>query len=372
MIIRNAKVYQEDGTFRTGNIYTEDDRIISEERLGDDVLEASGYYAVPGLTDIHFHGCDGYDFCDGTLEAIEAMARYEAKNGITTICPASMTLGEERLSQIYKAYRNYQSKTGAILCGINMEGPFLSKEKKGAQNADFLHEPDIKMFRRLQEISGGLIKLVALAPDGEGAMKFIEALQDQVVISIAHTASDYEHACAAIKKGARHVTHLYNAMPAFSHRNPGVVGAAFDAPECEVELICDGVHIHPSVVRATFSMFSENRIIMISDSMEATGMPDGKYSLGGQEVNVAGNLATLSDGTLAGSATNLMDCVRICVKEMGIPLESAIKCAAVNPAKAIGIYDEYGSITPGKIANIVLLNEDLDIISVILKGRLFV
>ena len=368
MKILNAKVYHENGSFQTGDIDTEKDIIVSNGTTDDEVLDASGCYAIPGLIDIHFHGCLGHDLCNGTQEAIEAMAEYEAKNGITAICPASMTYDEERLSQIFEVCRTYPNKTGAVFCGINMEGPFLSNEKKGAQNGKFIQKPDIGMFLRLQERAGGLIKMVAIAPEEDGAMEFIEALKDQVVISIAHTTADYDLASKAIKKGAKHITHLYNAMPAFSHRRPGVVGAAFDADDCEVEMICDGIHIHPSVVRSVFSLFTDKRIILISDSMEATGMPDGNYTLGGQAVKVTGKYATLEDGTLAGSVSNLMDCVRNCVKNMGIPLESAIKCATENPAKSIGIYDRYGRISPGKVANIVLLDENLDIKAVILKG----
>jgi len=185
-------------------------------------------------------------------------------------------------------------------------------------------------------------------------------------MSIAHTEADYDTAIGAFEKGASHVTHLYNAMNPYTHRAPGVVGAAADTRKVEVELICDGVHIHPAAVRTTFKIFGDDRIILISDSMMATGLEDGEYSLGGQAVKVVGNLATLQDGTIAGSATNLMDCMRTAVLKMGIPMESAVKCASANPAKSVGIYDQYGSITPGKMASLVLLKkEDLAIKQVI-------
>ena len=370
MVIKNAKVFTENHTFENKDIYIENE-LITNGRISDDrIIDGSSLYAIPGLTDIHFHGCVGYDFCDGTHEAIEAMAKYQAENGITTICPATMTLGEDTLMEIAKVASSYESKEGAILTGINMEGPYVSVKKKGAQNPAFIRKPDIGMYRRMQKESGNLIKLVAIAPEEEGAMEFISELKDEVILSLAHTTADYDTACEALSKGANHITHLYNAMPPFSHREPGVVGAACDMPDCEVELICDGIHIHPSVVRTTFKMFGDDRIILISDSMMATGMPDGEYSLGGQAVKVADHKATLvADGAIAGSATNLMDCMRNVVKNMGIPLESAVKCAAVNSAKSIGIYDKYGSITPGKVANIVLLDKDLNIKSVILKGK---
>ncbi len=214
-----------------------------------------------------------------------------------------------------------------------------------------------------------MIKLVDLAPETEGAMDFIDQVKDEVHVSIAHTMADYDTATEAINRGVDHITHLYNAMPPFSHRAPGVIGAARDS-ECYVELICDGVHIHPSCVRATFEMFTDKRIVLISDSMMATGMEDGQYELGGQPVTVVGNLATLTEGgAIAGSATNLMDCMRTVVKEMHIPLESAVRCATLNPAKSIGIDDKYGSLEEGKYANAVVLDKDLNIVSIIQKGQ---
>lgn len=201
-------------------------------------------------------------------------------------------------------------------------------------------------------------------------MEFIRTLKDQVVLSLAHTTAGYDIAREAFLAGASHATHLFNAMMPFSHRAPGVVGAAFDDPHCQVELICDGIHLAPAVVRAAFQMFGDDRVILISDSMMATGLTDGDYSLGGQAVKVCGPLATLADGTIAGSATNLMDCLRHVVKDMGIPLGTAVKCAAVNSAKSIGIYDRYGSLVPGKAANVVLLNEELEIQSLVYEGEL--
>jgi len=374
MIIKNARVFNENQTFEEKAIFIDNDLIVSYNKnhpSNDMIIDAAGLYAIPGLTDIHFHGCAGYDFCDGTLEALDTIAKYEAQNGVTTICPATMTLPEERLSDICKNAAIYNNSEGAILCGINMEGPFLSLKKKGAQNAAFLHKPDMEMFDRLDKLSGNKIKLVAIAPEMEGAMDFISELKGKKVISIAHTTADYDTAQEAFQKGASHVTHLYNAMPPFQHRDPGVIGAAFDAPDCKVEIICDGVHIHPSVVRATLKMFGEDRVIFISDSMMATGLPDGKYALGGQEVIVKGRKAELViDGAIAGSVTNLMDCMKNAVINMGIPLEKAVKAAAVNSAKAIGIYDKFGSISVGKIANIVLLDKDLNIKFVILRGKI--
>lgn len=369
MIIKNAEVYTEDGVFEKKDIYIQDDKFV-DTPSDEEILDGEGCYAIPGLTDIHFHGCVGYDFCDGTEEAIQAIADYEASVGVTTIVPATMTFSEEKLAEIGQAAKAHKNEKGAILCGINMEGPFIAMKKKGAQNGKYIHNPDVEMFDRLQEASGNLYKLVDLAPEVEGAVEFIQAKKGEVVLSIAHTAADYETAKGAIDAGVNHITHLYNAMNPINHREPGPIIAAADNETCEAELICDGVHIHPAVVRNTLKMFGPDRVIFISDTMMAAGLEDGMYELGGQPVIVKGNRATLEDGTLAGSNTNLMNCMRVAVQQMQVPLETAVRCAAVNPAKSVGIYDQYGSITPGKTANLVLLEKsDLSARQVILKGK---
>ncbi len=376
MIIKNASVYTEEGKFVSKDIYIKDSIFTDHASEADDgqEVDAAGCVAIPGLTDIHFHGCMGHDFSDGTREAIDAMAAYEVSVGVTNIVPASMTLSEDMLLSVCeaaKAYREEGVQERRAQCwGINMEGPFVSHSKKGAQNEEYIHRPDYEMFNRLDQASGNCVKLLDIAPEEEGAMELIDRLHDRTVISLAHTCADYDTAKEAFERGASHVTHLYNAMNPFTHRAPGLIGAAADDEKVQVELICDGVHIHPAAVRTTFKIFGDERIILISDTMRATGLNDGDYTLGGQYVKVTGNLATLKDGTIAGSVTNLMDCMRTAVLKMGIPLESAVKCAAVNPARRVGIYDSCGSITAGKNADVVLLDkEDLSLRKVIFRGQ---
>ena len=388
MIIDNVYVFTPDKAFVKGGIILDGDKIrqVYEEKdapqLNGDVLDGKGCYAIPGLIDLHFHGCKGDDFCDGDKAAIGRIAEYEASVGVTAIAPATMTLPVEELEQILHTAAEYKKeceninqietkndKKRADFVGINMEGPFISASKKGAQAEENILHCDYEYFCRLQKAAKGLIKLVDLAPEEPGAMEFIEKAKDEVVISLAHTASDYDTAKEAIQRGASHATHLYNAMPPLNHRNPGVIGAVRDSETCHAELICDGVHIHPSVIRATFAMFGAKRMILISDSMRATGLNDGDYTLGGQPVKVKGNLATLHDGTIAGSATNLMDCVRFVVKKVGLPFETAVMCASENPAKEIGIFHEVGSISAGKKADFVLLDKDLNIVSVYVDGK---
>lgn len=374
MIIKNAKVFTDDFSFKHIDVEIKDDKFtnIGESiEKEDEIFDANGLYMIPGLVDIHFHGCDGVDFCDGNHNAFNKIAYYEAKNGVTTLCPATMTYPIEKLSEIASAFSTHEYNGGSKIIGINMEGPFISEAKKGAQNAKFIHKPDVKFYRALQDLADNKIKIVCIAPEEEGAMDFIDKTHKETVISIAHTTADYDTAMEAIKHGASHVTHLYNAMPPFSHRAPGVVGAASETG-INVELICDGIHIHPSMVKATFKLFSEDNIIFISDSMMATGLQSGQYTLGGQDVTVINNKATLADGTIAGSATNLKDCMKYAITHMGIPMEKAIKCASANPAKAIGIYDVCGSISKGKYADFILMNKNLDIIKVFINGKEFI
>ena len=344
--------------------------LISAESGDGELFDASGCYVIPGLTDIHFHGCKGEDFSDGDPRGLAVMAAYELSRGVTQICPAGMTLPEEQLFQICRAAAGHRraGAPGAELVGVNLEGPFLSEAKKGAQNGAWLHAPDAELLRELLKASEGLVKLVSVAPELPGALDFIRAVRDEVTVSLAHTTADYDTAMKALALGAGEVTHLFNAMPAFSHRAPGVVGAALDSPGCRVELICDGVHIHPAVVRAVFRMFGPERVVLISDSIRGAGMPDGQYTLGGQDVTVSGALATLADGTIAGSVTDLMSCLRKAVS-FGIPLEDAVRAAALNPAEAIGIAGRIGTLDIGKQANIAVLDSELGQKAVIFAGK---
>lgn len=372
MRIINGEVFEVDRGFVARDLYT--DGTVIAARSGDDrVLDASGCYVIPGLIDLHFHGCMGEDFSDGDPEGLAKMAEYELRQGVTYICPAGMTLPEPQLIQMCEAAARHQrtSVRGAELVGVNLEGPFLSEAKKGAQNGAYLRDPDLKLLDRLQTAAQGLVKLVTVAPEQPGAVEFIRrASQSGITVSVGHTTADYDTARAAFSAGARQATHLFNAMPPFTHRAPGVVGAAFDHPEVRVELICDGVHIHESVVRAVFCLYGPERVILISDTMRAAGMSDGNYTLGGLDVTVRGKLATLEDGTIAGSATNLMDCLRTAVS-FGIPLKDAVRAATFNPARALHIQHRAGTLEPGMDASVVLLDKkDLSVRAVVFRGVL--
>ena len=368
MIIKNAKVYSDGCRFVEKDLIIRDGRIVfgAAPQEGEEVIDAGGAYALPGLVDIHFHGAVGHDFCDADEAGLQAIADFEASKGVLAICPATMTFSEEILNGIMDVAAAHKNERGADLVGINMEGPYISPKKVGAQNPKYVMAADAGMFRRLQARSGGLIKLVDVAPEEPGNLDFIRECRDEVRISIAHTCTDYDTAKEAFAAGATHMTHLYNAMPGIHHRKPGPIGAGSERENVVAELICDGQHIHPSAVRMAFKLFP-GRICLISDALRCCGMPDGQYTLGGQDVFLQNCVARLADGTIAGSATNLYDCMRKAV-EFGIPKEQAILSATSVPAKELGQEAEIGEISSGKLADFVVCDEELNRKHVYLSG----
>ena len=367
MIIKNGNVFQEDGSYRICDLYVENGRIAASEADVTDkrIIDAGGLKVLPGMVDIHSHGAYGHDFSDADVKGLRQILQYEKASGVTTWCPTSMTLPKEKLLKIFRTVLDVSiDESCAHIGGINMEGPFIDPKKKGAHDGDYIVNPSVEFFRECNKVCNGKIRLVTLAPNMDGAQTFIRELKSETCISLGHTQADYECAKEAMKLGALHVTHLYNAMEPLGHRMPGLVGAAADCADCMVELIGDGIHIHPAMVRNTFRMFGAERVILISDSMMAAGMENGTYELGGQKVTVKDRKATLLDGTIAGSATNLYECMR-CVIGMGVPEREAIFAATRNPSKSVGLYDETGSLTPGKRADIVFADEKLNLIKVL-------
>lgn len=372
MLIKDGLVFCEDFDLREGNIYTELDRI-SEPHADAEVLDATGCIVAPGFIDIHIHGAYGTDFCDSTREAHENIARYLASVGVTSYLGTTMAMKKPVLLNMIRVaneFMNNPIEDGAVMRGINLEGPFAAVEKKGAMDPNNLIDPDYDLFVELNEASEGRIKLNDVAPEKPGALDLIERTSDVCVVSLHHTSADYDLAVEAFQRGASHVTHLYNAMNGFSHRAPGLIGAAADYAS-SVELISDGHHVHPAAVRIAFSIFGEDRVCLISDAMMACGMSDGEYELGGQKVTVKDGLATLASGTIAGSATPLTESFRRAVVEFGIPVESALRAATDNPSRVLGLEDEIGSIRVGKRADLTLLDaETLEVRHVVLGGKL--
>ncbi len=366
MRIKNGKIFL-NGQFVEGGIEF-NEKIIAAGSSVTDGEDAEGCYIIPGLIDIHTHGAMSEDASDGVAAGMPIMSRYYAKDGVTSWCPTTMTLKEPVLTEAMKVIREFQRpEDGAKVAGIHLEGPFLCYAKRGAQAAENLHAPDVDMFRRLNEASGNQVKLITVAPEEPGAIDFIREVSKDCTVSLGHTTADYDTAMAAYEAGARHATHLYNGMPSLLHREPGVIAAAADAG-ATVELITDGLHIHPAVVRLTHKLFGD-KLVLVSDSLRCAGMPDGDYELGGQPITMTNGKATLTGtNTLAGSSIHLMDGLRRTVS-FGVPLEAAVTAATLAPAKAICMDDQIGSLDVGKWADFVVLDQDLNVKAVYINGK---
>lgn len=371
MLFQNANLFTGDG-FRRGAFCVEDGsftQILPGDTEGAGV-DLGGRYVIPGLVDIHTHGCRGADFSDGDVQGLHTMAAYLAENGITSFAPASMTLAYDVLSCAFSSAVSFCREAdarSARLMGIHMEGPFFSEKKKGAQNAAYLQKPDFDAFCRLYDASRGLVRIVDVAAELPGAVEFAQKASKLCTVSIAHTDCTYDEARSVFSAGASHLTHLFNAMPGIHHRAPGPIGAASERENVCAELICDGEHVHPSAVRMAFRLFPD-RICLISDALRCCGMPDGCYTLGGQDIRLENGLARLTDGTIAGSATNLYDCMKNAIA-FGVDKAQAIRSATILPARQIGCDGKIGSIEVGKWADFVVCDENLNREAVYVGGE---
>lgn len=378
MRFTNARVFTEKGFVR-GSFTVENRRFsvvaVSEDQADTpdkrtEDIDLEGCKVIPGLVDIHIHGNTGADFSDGDTGGLMRISQYLGRNGVTSFVPTSISLPYEALERAFSVAAELHNKRphdGSRVMGIHMEGPFLSYNKRGAHNPAYLKEPDQGAFTELYDKCNRLIRIVDIAPELEGTVHFIEAVRQLCTVSVAHTEAEYEKASAVFDAGATHVTHLFNTMTPLYHREPGVIGAASERDDICAELICDGVHVHPSAVRAAFKLFPD-RICLVSDSIRCCGMPDGEYEFGGQTVVLSDNTARLKgSNTIAGGAVNLFECMRNAIR-FGIPEDIAIRSATIIPARQIGSDDIIGSIEPGKYADFLVLNDDLSIGSVYIDG----
>lgn len=333
---------------------TENGKFVFVGKTDEDGIDLKGKKVYPGLVDIHSHGCVGYDTMDG--ENLEEMSLFLAENGTTSWLPTTMTMPMETIKKVTKN-KDINNKKAAQILGFHMEGPYISPEFKGAQNEKFIKSPDINEFEELENI-----KIVTVAPELEGSMEFIKKCK--AVVSLGHTSADYETSASAMEAGAECLTHTFNAMPPLNHRNPGPVGAAIDK-NIYVQVICDGIHIHPAVVRMLYKMFGKDRMILISDAMRATGLSDGEYEFGGQKIIVKERIARTESGALAGSTSTLMDCVKKAI-EFGIPEEDAFCMATKTPARLMNV--NKGQIKPGFDADLIILDDCGEICMTVLNG----
>lgn len=360
-----------DGRFVRGGFSVENGRFAHVlEDVPGPAEDLDGALVIPGLVDIHVHGCAGADFSDGDYAGLVHMARYLARRGVTSFAPASMTLPYDALDKAFHAAARLRREglaDGARLMGIQMEGPFLSREKRGSQNPAYLRLPDWDRFLRLYDAAEGLLRIVDVAPELPGAVEFTCRASEKCRVSVAHTAAGYDQAAAVFDAGATHLTHLFNAMSGIHHRHPGPIGAASERENVTAELICDGIHVHPSAVRMAFRLFP-GRICLISDALRCCGMADGSYSLGGQEILLSGGVARLTGGAIAGSAADLYQCMRRAVS-FGIPREQAVWAATALPARVIGRESETGAIADGRAADFVICGGELEPEAVYLGGK---
>jgi N-acetylglucosamine-6-phosphate deacetylase len=370
MRIINANIWQAGKGFVRGGV-TFQKQIHSIEPFDANAdagaLDAQGMYLIPGLVDVHVHGALGGDFSDADTEANDRIERRLVRNGVTSHLATTMTMPVDVLAQEAKLLNYTQDDPERSTClGLHLEGPFLSYEKRGAQYAEYLQKPDYDKFCRINDASGGRVRLITVAPETEGAMEFIAQVSRETNVSLGHTTTDYETAMRAFSAGANHVTHLFNAMQPFLHRAPGLIGAAMDAG-AYVELIGDGLHVHPAVIRAAFRMFPA-RLVLISDAVRSSGMPDGQYTLGGQDVILKNGKTTLPDGTLAGSNITVYEAIVNAVR-FGISLEEAVEAVTLLPAISAGVDDAVGSIEPGKRADMLLLDRELHLVKIYHFGQ---
>ena len=373
MFYKNARIFCDDFQFRTGAFEVKNGRFgsVLPQYVPEDAIDLQGATVIPGLIDVHNHGNSGADFSDGDFEGLKVMARYLAENGITGFAPTSMTLPYEVLEKAFAAGRRFADEAPAgcaRLLGIHMEGPYFCEKRKGAQNGAYLKNPDIEGFRKLYDGCGGLVRIVDLAPELPGSEEFVREASKLCTVSVAHTDAEYEYAKAAFDNGATHITHMYNVMPPIHHRAPGVIPAAAENPKVRAELICDGMHVHPAAVRLAFAIFGGSRIILISDALRCCGMPEGEYELGGQQIFLKGGIAKLADGTVAGAATNLYDGMVNAIR-FGISEEDAVRAVTFNPACALGVQAQTGSITKGKVADFIICRKDFSGRRVFLGGE---
>ncbi|MDN4526494.1 N-acetylglucosamine-6-phosphate deacetylase [Fictibacillus fluitans] len=383
LLIHGGTIFTEKGPMKNGYLVMEDQEI-KEVGEGVDALQLEEYEVltlsksdtiVPGMIDLHIHGAAGADVMDGTMDALKTMAEILPEEGTTSFLATTMTQGVAEIESALQMVNTYMKDSNppgeAEILGLHLEGPFISPKRAGAQPVDHIRNPDVKQFQQWQELSGNHIKLVTLAPEEPGGYELSSYLKETgVVASIGHSDAVYEEVVRSIESGVTHATHLYNGMRGLHHREPGVAGGVMLHDEITTEIIVDGIHSRPEMVKFAYRNKGADRVVLITDAMRAKCMGNGSYTLGGQDVTVNGNEATLADGTLAGSILKMKDAVRNMQEFTNCSTEELIQMTAVNQAKELGVYDRKGSLSVGKDADVVVLNEEKDVIFTFCRGKL--
>ena len=378
MLIKNVKIISPFEVLEGLGVKISEGKIVEinldhllEDSEGE-IIDGGGNYLSPGFIDIHNHGNSGYDVMDSTEEALDKIGEFHLSNGVTSYLGTIITSSYENTIKAMKNIVDYKNKLGkANILGIHLEGPFFDLEKKGAQPEEFIKLPDLNHIQELLDIAKGKLKMVSLAPELKGSIEVIEKLKENnVAIAMAHTNATFEDAEKGIDSGITIATHLYNGMRSFNHREPGVIGASLLDNRVYCELIYDRIHLHDAAAKVALKMKGYDKIVLVSDAMMAAGLGDGEYLLGNQKVLVKEGVARLASGSLAGSTLNLKQAVYNMVKFLEVPIHEAVKMASLNPAKAINMGREIGSIRVGKRADLIIFDENMDIKHTISGGNL--
>ena len=373
MLIKNCNIIYLN-SIENGSILIENGKIkeINPVTCSDEnILDANGLYVSPGFIDVHIHGAGGFDTMDGTVEAINSIAKTIVKHGTTSFTPTTMTVAIEAINKSMKVIKQLKKEgtEGANVLGAHLEGPFVSPQAIGAQNPNYLLPPSISNYNKMVKDCEDAVVSITLAPEIDGAKELIDYLSKKgIVCSIGHTKATYEEAMEAIECGACHSTHLYNAMTPLNHRAPGVVGAIFDS-DITTETISDGIHISYPSLRIAYKQKTTDKVLLVSDAMMACCMPDGDYSLGGQDVIVHNGAARLKNGSLAGSILTLDKAVKNVYKNSNLPLYEIVKMASYNAAKHCKVHDHKGQIKEGYDADLILFDDDINIQKVFVAGK---
>lgn len=386
ILIKNAKVITPYELLNNYSVVIENNTIIDIDKINsfkdkdfDSVISCDERFLSPGFIDIHNHGNHGHDTMEATIEALDSMASFHLKSGVTGFLPTTITAPYEDIKRAVKNVGEYiklqkdkilKERVNSQVLGLHLEGPYFSEAKKGAQPIEFIKNPDIKEIDELINISNNNIKIVSLAPELKGAGEMIEYLKAKgITASAGHSNAKFEEAKAGVDRGITLATHLYNGMRSFSHRDPSIIGAVLIDERVRCEMICDGVHIHPAAMKLAVKMKGKDGIVLISDATMAAGLEDGEYELGGRKVFVKNGEVRLPEGNLAGSTLTLNRSVYNMVNKVGIPLQDAVRMASLNPAKAIGVSNNKGSIEIGKDADLIIFDENINVSSAIVCGK---
>ncbi|MDW8570388.1 N-acetylglucosamine-6-phosphate deacetylase [Staphylococcus shinii] len=376
-VIANGRIYTKNETIAQGYIIIYNGKIAqigTGEYQGElTTIDLKGQHVLPGFIDIHMHGGYGEDVMDASFEGLKHLSESLLSEGTTSFLATTMTQSDENIIKALKNIVDYQGQQdnlkAASIVGIHLEGPFISEHKVGAQNPAYVQRPSVAKIQQFQEIANDQIKVMTFAPEVEGARETLAALHNQINFSIGHTVATFDEVNEAVAHGAKHVTHLYNAGTAFEHRNPGLSGAAWVNDKLSTESIVDGIHSHPASIKIAYKQKGNKRFFLITDAMRAKGMPDGEYDLGGQNVTVKGSEARLASGALAGSILKMNEGLKNLIKFTGASLDDLWRVTSLNQAIALNIEDNKGSIAVGKDADIVVVDDDMQVLTTIKSGE---